>query len=224
MEFGRAFAFVFEDPDWMKKAGMAALIFLIPLVGPIIVAGWGLEITRRVINLDSQPLPGWDDFGGFLSKGFQVIVVGLGYFLPFILLISCGQLVTIGALAAVGENGDPGVIGGLVTVVSLCLTCLAILLALAAGLLSPAAIGNLAATGQMGAAFRFNEVIGLFRAAPGPYLLSMLCIWGVSMLLSPIGSLVCGIGVLATSVYISALSSHLYGQAYNVAKSAGQTL
>jgi hypothetical protein len=198
---------------------LAALVFLIPLVGPIIVAGWGLEITRRVINLDPQPLPGWDDFGSFLSKGFQVFVVGLAYFLPVVLLVVCGQTLMIGSTAAIGDNNS-NVLTGIVTVFGLCLACLVIVFALAAGLLSPAAIGNLAATGQVGAAFRFNEVLGLFRAAPGPYLLSVLCILGVSMLLSPLGSLICGVGVLATSTYISALSSHLYGQAYNAAKAA----
>jgi hypothetical protein len=48
MEFGRAFSYAFEDSEWIKKVGIAALVFLIPLLGLIILMGWSLEIIRRV--------------------------------------------------------------------------------------------------------------------------------------------------------------------------------
>jgi hypothetical protein len=220
MEFGRAFSYAFEDVDWLKKIGIAALVMLIPLIGPIILMGWGLESTRRVINLDPSPLPGWDDFGSFLSKGFQAFVVSLAYTLPVLLVVGCGQVALFGSATALGNSNNSDVATGLVTVVSICMGCFVLIFGIAAGLVIPAAIGNLAATGQLGAAFRFNEVFGLFRAAPGPYILSILVISLAAMVLSPIGGLVCGVGALVTSAFISAFSAHLYGQAYNIAKAA----
>jgi hypothetical protein len=218
MEYGRAIAFAFEDPDWLKKIGIAALVLLIPLVGPIVVMGWGLEITRRVINLDPSPLPGWDDFGSYLSKGFQAFVVSLVYILPLLLVVGCGQLVAFGSTAALGNNMDSDTAGLLFTAVGVCSGCLAVILGIAAGLFVPAALGRLAETGQLGAALRFNEVFAIFRAAPGPYILSILVVALAAMVLSPIGTLVCGVGALVTSAVISVFSSHLYGQAYNIAK------
>jgi hypothetical protein len=220
MDFGRAFSYAFEDADWMKKIGIAALVLLIPLVGPIIVIGWGLEITRRVINLDPSPLPGWDDFGSYVSKGFQGFVVSLAYALPVLLVVGCGQVAIFGSTAALGNGDNSGMVGGLISVLSLCMGCFAVLFGIAAGLLVPAAIGNLAVTGQLGSAFRFNEVFGMFRAAPGPYILSLLVVGITAAVLSPIGGLLCGVGALATSAFISTVSSHLYGQAYNLAKAA----
>lgn len=215
MNFGLAFSYMFEDTDWLKKVGIAAAVMLIPVIGPIILGGWGLEITRRVIFNDPQPLPGWDNFGSYVSKGFQAFVVGLAYMLPFILFIICGQVLMIVPAMAID---DPDIAGGLTMAVMSCSYCLAILLGLAGGLLLPAAIGNLAATGELGAAFRFNEVFGLLRAAIGPYILSVLLVGLVATLLSPVGSVLCGIGVLITTAYISAVSSHLYGQAYKIAR------
>ena len=217
MNFGLAFSYIFEDTDWIKKVGIAAAVMLIPLVGPIILGGWGLEITRRIINDDPTPLPGWEDFSGYISKGFQVFVVGLAYFLPLILVVVCGQTAAIVPAAMVGEN-NPDVAGGLITVIMLCISCFAIIFGLAAAVLMPAAIGNLAATGELGAAFRFNEIFGLVRAAIGPYILSVLLVGLAASLLSPVGALLCGIGTLITSAYISAVSSHLYGQAYKIAR------
>jgi hypothetical protein len=217
MDFGRAFTYAFEDPDWLKKVGIAALVFLIPVVGAIIVMGWALEITRRVINDDPQPLPGWDDFGGFLGKGFKAFVVSFAYALPIILIVGCGQLVTFGAAAALSE-AEPDLAATVAMIVSVCMGCFALIFGILAGLMVPPAYGNLAATGELGAAFRFGEVFGMLRAAIGPYLLSLVIVAVAAMVLSPIGGLVCGIGALATSAYLQVLSGHLYGQAYKIAK------
>ncbi len=223
MNFGLAFSYVFEDTDWLKKVGIAALVMLIPIIGPIILAGWGLEITRRVIMDDPQPLPGWEDFGGYVSKGFQAFVVNLAYMLPFILLIVCGQAFAVLPTAMMDQN-NAEVMGGIASLLLLCVTCISILFALAASVIIPAALGNLAATGELGAAFHFNEVIGLVRAAIGPYVLSILLVGLAAMVLAPIGSLLCGIGALVASAYLASLSAHLYGQAYKVARGSAPAL
>jgi hypothetical protein len=220
MEFGSAFSFAFQDPDWMKKIGIAAVIFLIPLVGPFILAGWGLEITRRVINNDPVPLPDWSDFSGFLLKGFHAAVVGLAYALPGLLILICGEGI-IGLTTSMSHNsGNSSTVGGIASIVALCMTCLVTILLLGAGFLIPAATGNLAASGDLGAAFRFNEVIQLVRAAPGPYIMIVLGLGLVNSILSSLGILACGIGILFTTAYTTTLASHLIGQAYNAAKAA----
>jgi hypothetical protein len=222
MDFGRAVAFAFDDPDWLKKIGLAALVCLIPLVGPIILLGWGLEITRRVINNDPQPLPDWNNFGEFLSKGFQAAVVSFAYVLPLILVAACGQGLTI-SLAATASNSNSDALGGIISILSLCMGCFIFIFALAASFIIPAAHGLLAATGELGAAFRFNEVFGLVRAAPGPYLLVLLGVYLANLILAPLGMVICGIGLLVTVAYTSVLSGHLTGQAYKAAKAALQT-
>ncbi len=216
MEFGRAFSYAFEDSEWIKKVGIAALVFLIPLVGPIILMGWSLEIIRRVSLDDPQPLPDWSNFGGFVGKGFKAFVVVLAYALPVILIVICGQAVTFGSAAALENN--PETASTVALVASICMGCFALIFGILAGLLIPPALGNLAATEEVGAAFRFGEIFGLLRSAIGPYLISIIIISLVSPILASIGSLVCGIGALAAVAYTQVITSHLYGQAYKVAK------
>jgi hypothetical protein len=217
MNFGLAFSYPFQDADWLKKVGIAAAVLLIPLLGPIVVLGWSLEIIRRVINDDPQPLPGWEDFVGFISKGFQAFVVQFAYMLPLILIVICGQVLSA-VLGATLYEFDSSLAEGITGVVILCISCFGFIFGLLAAVVIPAALGNLAATGEVGAAFRFNQVFGLLRAAIGPYILAVLIVGGVALVLSPLGSLICGIGALVTSAYIAALSGHLYGQAYKIAK------
>ena len=222
MDIGAAFTFIFSDSDWLKKAGIAALVFLIPLVGPILLLGWGLEITRRVISYDPSPLPGWDDFSAYLTKGIQAFVVNLVYLLPGILVAILMQIVSISLSLAVdsGTSSAGNSTGGIAVLVVLCLSCFMGLLFIAAGLLIPAAVGNLAFTGELSSAFRFKDILGLFRAAPGPYLVVLLCVGLANIVLSPLGILVCGIGVLITETYTTALAGHLMGQAHNQARVA----
>lgn len=220
MDFGRAFTFAFEDPDWLKKIGIAALVFLIPVVGTIVVLGWGLEITRRVINNEPQPLPDWSNFGEFLSKGFKAFVVSFAYLLPILLIAFCGQLGIGFAIAGAGNSSNSDATASILSLVMFCVICFLSLLGMAVSIILPAAHGILAATGELGAAFRFNEVFGLVRAAPGPYLMVVVGVFVTSLVLSPLGMLICFIGVLVTSAYTSVLSAHLTGQAYKVAKAA----
>ena len=41
-----------------------------------------------------------------------------------------------------------------------------------------------------------------------------------NLILSPLGTLACGIGILFTTAYTTTLGAHLTGQAYNAAKAA----
>ncbi len=214
MEFGKAFSYVFEDQSWLTKIVIGGLILLIPILGSFVLLGWMVEIIRRVIVNDPEPLPEWGDFGGHLGRGFQALVIGLVYALPVILLAACVNIIPL--LAA---NQDNDAVTTLVTLLSVCFGCLIFIFALALNLVIPAALGQFAATGQLGAALRFGEVFGLVRAAPMAF---VMCLLGaiVANLVASLGVIACFIGLLFTQVWAGAVMAHLYGQAYKQAKAA----
>ena len=98
VDYGKAFTFPQEDPAWIKKVAIAGVIMLvafIPVVGWLIgllLTGYSLEITRRVIAGEQPILPEWTDFGALLKKGLFVLVVGLVYALPLIVVGACAGL------------------------------------------------------------------------------------------------------------------------------------
>lgn len=219
MDFGKAFSYPFEDQEWIKKLGIAGGIALVSLVlsvvliglaGFIVLSGWMLEITRRVINRDPNPLPDWNDFGGYFSKGLQAFVVGLVYSIPSILLSACINLLP---LATQNGSTDESMMTA-VSIVMACVGCLSALYGIFIGLVLPAAIGRLAATGQIASAFRFGEVIGMVRSNIGAYVMVLLGGF-VASIIASLGIIACGIGVVFTMAYAMAINGHLYGQAYN---------
>ena len=212
MDFGRAFSFVFDDQDWIKKVAIAAVISLIPIVGPLLLAGWGFRVTRRVIQGDPTPLPDFSDFGGTLVDGLKVAVIGLVYMLPVILVQSCNG----GILAIAGQQPNDDAMATIVAISQACFGCLALLYSIFIGLVLPAAIGRLADKDELKAAFRFGDVIGLVRDNVGAYAIVLLGSL-VAGLVASLGVIACVIGVLFTSAYSFAVNGHLIGQAYQQA-------
>ncbi len=216
MDYGKAFTYPTLENNWIVKVLIGAAITIIPLFGNIVLAGYTLEVTRRVINGEAQVLPEWADFGGLFKKGLYAFVVGFVYALPVIVLAVCTAVPT--AVMGGQDNQTMQTAGA---IISSCFGCLIALYAVALGLVLPAAFARLAATGEMSAAFRVGEVIALVRAKPGVYVIVWLLSGLAVLLLSSIGSIACGIGALVGAAYAMLVSAHLHGQAYRIATGQG---
>ena len=217
MDIGKAFAFVFEDDDWVVKvliaigilvAGIVLSWLIIPaILAGLLLAGYELEITRRVIRGDATVLPAWEDWGQLLIDGLQVAIIGIVYALPIIILSFC-----VGApLGWMTENSEAAS-----AFFSAVLGCFNFLWAIVLSLVLPAAIARFAAEGELASAFQFGDVIALVRDNLGTYVLTAVMVW-VTSVMAGLGMLLCFVGFFFTGVYAQMVRGHLYGQAYVVA-------
>ena len=145
MEFGKSFTYVFEDKDWVIKILLAAVIAFIPIIGPLAVAGWGVEITKRAIQKDPEQLPGWGDFVNYLIKGIVVILIGFVYMLPVILVQACSN----GTFFLGQESGEEGLLF-IGNILMACFGCLSFIYSILVFFFIAAAIGRYADTGEIG--------------------------------------------------------------------------
>jgi hypothetical protein len=210
MDFGRAFSYVFEDPDWLRKIGIMALISIIPIIGQLVLIGWMLRITRRVIDGDQHPLPDVD-FSQDLVTGFQGWVVMLVYALPLIVLAIPSAI--IDSVNAGYSYYDSNAGNGILLLFSLCFGLFSFLYGLFMAFVLPAALGNMVAKDSLGAGLRFGEVWNLLRSNPSAYLVVLLGTI-LSGIIGSLGLIACFIGIFLTSAYAFAINGHLYGQAY----------
>jgi len=213
MQYGTAFTFPFKDQDWIKKFVIAAVLFLIPIVGQIFLLGWGLEITRRVIKEDPTPLPEWNNFGKFFIDGLKGFVIGFVYALPVILVQACNQGIAFG----LPEVMDYDTANTISLVVLSCFGCLSFLYSILMAVVIPAAFGNFVANDSLGAAFRFGEIFGLLKAAPAAYVIVVLTAI-ISPFIGLLGVMFCIIGLLVTLPYVMMVNQYMQGEAYRVAK------
>jgi hypothetical protein len=210
MDLGLAFSFPTRDRDWLKKIGIAGLIQFLPIVGQLALLGWGLEITRRVMRNDPQPLADWTDLAGHLVRGVKMAIIQAVYALPIIVPLLC--LAAVSAAAGGDQEAASGALGLLIS----CFACLAILYGLALAFVIPAAVGALAATDDIGAALDLRRVLGTVSSNLGTYVLVFVG-YIVAGLLASLGIILCVIGLFFTMAYATAVQYHLYGQAYTAA-------
>ncbi len=213
MDFGLAFSFPFKDPDWFKKIGLVGLVSIIPIVGQLVLIGWAVEITKRVIDGFDNVLPDLD-FGDQLGKGFQVFLIGLVYAIPLFILMIPLAVIDSNSTAMISNGNNTG--GYSMMALSLCCAGVLGLYGLFIAFVLPAAIGNFAAKGALGAAFQFSEVIALICKAPVAYLIVFLGTI-VAEFVGSLGAIACVIGLIVTISYSYAAVAHLQGQAYNEA-------
>jgi hypothetical protein len=226
MDIGKSFTFVFEDEDWIVKVLIGAAILLVGvlfswvLLIPIILAflllgGYGVEITRRVIRGDARTLPDWNDWGALISDGLKLFVIVLVYALPFIIISAC-----LGVPVGILSGGTSRAAQAWSSLFGTVLGILNFLWAIAVSILVPAAVGFFVDHGDLAAAFRFGEVFAFVREHFANYLITFLISW-VAQVIGSLGAIVCGVGWFVTVPYSYMVTGHLYGQAYLAAKGAG---
>ena len=224
MDVAKAFTFVTEDERWMGKIGIGAAISLASfLIIPIpLLVGYLVGITRNVKEGVERPLPEWDDFGQLFMDGLSVIVGQIVYTLPFwiIMCIAIFASVGLGGLSG-GEVNQDVVAAGFLATWGLVI-CLSLIFALALLFLSPALVIQYVNTNELGAMFRFSEVIAIARENVGDIVIAALASFAASLVISVVLGVFsaipivgwCGGPIIGIVVgpYLTAVTGHLYGQ------------
>lgn len=207
LDFGRAFRFVFEDPDWIKKMLIGGLMaFLgIFLIGTLWAIGYWTRLIRRVAAGEERPLPEWDDLGGLLRDGwgaasvYGIHIVGL--LLPFLVAIF-GVILVGGGLAQITRGSEEaseafGALTGLgfMALYGLFLLGMAVLMAYL-----PAALTRHALTGRFATGFELRENAAFIRRNLLNYALALV-VYMLASFISQFGALLCCIGVFPVSFW-----------------------
>lgn len=210
-DFLKPLAFVFEDKRWIEKIIYGALFTLasIVIVGIFFVYGYLARLVRNVVDGVEHPLPEWTDLGDMFQEGFFLFLVSFFYMLPLWFLM--GFYFAFGLLA--GSDSDAAHIIGSCGIVLLMLILVPLGLVLAVWL--PAALVFAAVRRDFRAGFDFRAIAAFLRHNAINYLLAYLD-WLVSRMATPLGFLLCCVGVFATSFWSLCVGTYAFAQAYRM--------
>lgn len=205
MDIGRSITYVFQDPSWLKKVAIGGLLSFIPIFGWLVVAGYWLRVVRNVATGPDLPLPEWDDFGGDFVRGLKVVVVGIVWALPLIIISFC---TAIPAGIADGSNDGAEVATGALALAGYCLTTI---LSIIVAFIQPVYMSRLAIREDIGNALDFGGIIAEARRYPVPLLIVVVMSFALQFL-AYFGLILCIIGVVFTIFLSYIMLAHLYGQ------------
>jgi len=214
MDIGKAFGFVFEDPEWVTKVLVGGLVVLGGiLLSPILVGffflfvleGYALELLRNVRDGLEHPLPRWENWGDKAVKGLKLFIIFLIWAIPIIAVL----LVSVAISVIAGENQD---FAPLALVTSICFGCASLLWGIWLAVLSPAIYARFAETEQISAGFELNKLLTFTRDNLGDIIVAVLISLVANVVAMIAGFVLCVIGLLFTGFWASLVQFHLFGQ------------
>ncbi len=214
-DFVRPFAFVFQDPNWVTKILIGGLFYIAAflIIGIFFIMGYCARLARNVMNGDPQPLPEWDDLGGYFTEGLRLAGVVFLYVLPFIAAFSA-----VFIPAAILGSSDHRLLeqlgGGMFAV----FWCLMFPLGLALSFWIPGALLMCVAEQRFGAAFEFARIWNFIRGNIGNYLLAYI-IYLVARFAAPLGLILFCVGVIFTVFWSMLVGTYAFAQTYRLSRS-----
>ena len=210
-DIGKAFNFIFEDPQWLLKVIIAALFMLLSFVGLgiFVLLGYIVELTQRVIRREQYPLPEWKDVGIKFIVGFKYFVVLFAYALP-VLLLSI-PLMVLTAISALSESSQA--LNALLAIYSFGFVLLLIPYILFYILLTPIITYRFALREKISDGLDVGSILSDFGRNWQSTLLVGLISVGLETF-AGIGILAFFIGVFFTLFYAYAVVGYLYGTLY----------
>jgi hypothetical protein len=215
LDFGRAFQFFFEDPDWVKKILVGGLFQLLAglLVGVPFVIGYALRVVQRASRGEPRPLPEWDDLGGIFTEGLRGFGLYLVLFVGAMLVpgaLGCMLALMGGALSSASRDGSAA--GGAIFGMGIVLVyLLAFVVGLVVGLYLPAAFARMVVYDRFSAGFEFAENVAFIRRNLVNYLL-VIAIYVVTSIISQFAILLLCIGIFPAAFWASCATAWALGE------------
>ncbi len=215
-DFGKPFAFVFNDPNWIAKILIGGLFYLasIVLIGPIFILGYCARLTRNVIAGEPQPLPEWNDLGEYFSEGLRLFCVALLYSIPIIVLFGVVIIPPV-IVAALSRSNHYNAMDQWGSGFMGCFSCLLFPLSLGLAFWMPGALLMAVVERRFGAAFEFSRIWEFIRANLGNFLLAFV-VYYVARFVAGFGLILFCIGVIFTGFWAMLVATYGYAEVYRL--------
>jgi hypothetical protein len=225
MDYLKGYRVARQDPDWLSKVGIGAVILFttafIPIIGQIVLVGWQTLIMRKAVRGVDSPLPrlqfDFDYLGKLVGVGFKGFIVRMIWSLPIVVgSLVFGMCMYFGVVAAViGGTEAVGDVGGFA---GMCCGCggFSAFFTLILVATIPANVAGMRAelTDDMNQGLRFKETLDFTKRNFGVLFKGTLLLGIVGTLLAFVGILACYVGAFLVGILGMVAQAHFMAQVY----------
>jgi hypothetical protein len=212
-----AFTTLFRQPGWVKTILLGTLFIIVPVVGPIILQGYGARVLLHVALDREGPIPPLRKPGELLREGMNSFIAFMLWALPINLIyyafIALAMILFGIVVALMGPESRSlglaigGIQAGLLFVVGLVVVIVLGRHALAADTL-------VEVTGKLHHAWRLGDIRSYLGVLGWEGRLAFLRLILGNAVSVAAGTLLCGLGVCFAPFVMMYAQAHLQGQLY----------
>ncbi len=214
----------FKSPKWVMNLLLGIVAMIIPVVGPIVLAGWlitGFWARRDDENPATFPDFDFQNFVKYLEKGLWPFLVNLVVsivMIPVAMILMFIPMLMIGALGSNSDGDAAGFLGMFMMLVMLVLwaVMMAVLFFVTTPLMLRATI-----TQDFAKAFDFGFVKRFLILVKGEMVMAALFMLGVGVVMMILAVVTCYIGALLVAPVVFYAWHHLQKQLYKLYLSRG---
>ena len=205
MDYGGAFTYMFSSDNWLKKIVLGVAMSLAPILGPLVLLGWSLDVLRNLSDEAPDPIPDWtgDDFARWLGRGLGLNVALLTFFLPVLVIVILLTFCSLALGTWVGSEFAEA--GGFISV---CLSCLGIILYFLVSLGAQVVFVRYASTDRLDVGLDYAQTFQLVSANIVPLLIITILLIIAAIGVALLGVLTLGIFLLVAPVYFSLIFAY----------------
>ena len=195
IDFGRAFTFVREDPEWLTKLLIGGVFTLACslLVGVPFVLGYFSRTLRNVTAGAARPLPDWDDLGGLFNEGLRLTGVYLLHLLGVMLVLCVFVGILLAPMILTRAHDPAEALGPFGALAIVAIYGVILVVSLAVAIYLPAALVRTSLRGSVGAGLEWRENVAFIRQNLANYALSLVG-YLVAAFLAQFGVILCCVG------------------------------
>jgi len=215
-----AFKFPFRDPNWVSKMLLGSLFefFGILLIGEFFIIGYQIEVMKRVVRQEENPLPDWGRLSEKFLTGLKLVIVSVIYFLPILIIFL--PVLFFWFASGILQREEAAALGSFAFLMVVFLVVIPY--SLFFSILLPIIYLRYALTDRIGEALNVPAVLRFFQQNWGNVVILALIMLGVNFL-AVFGVLFCVVGIFLTSFYAKLVFAHLTGQLYLASAEATRT-
>jgi hypothetical protein len=210
IDLSAALNYATSDPDWVRKALIAGVVFFIPFVGPFILLGWQKRLVQQALTNPEIPAI---DFGPDLTEGVRVFVALLLTTLPAVAIllgVQCAGFAPAFALGGVENEGVRAVVTMATSLLMLVGTGIFMVLMLGYQVLMPDLLRRIF-RGETTPLLSLGRTVDAIKRQPTPYVVAFAGIW-LAQIIGSLGVLFCFVGLVLTYPLSLLILSHILAQ------------
>ena len=218
IDLSAATTYATSDPDWVRKAVIAGVVFFIPFVGPFMLLGWQKRIVEQA--LVSPEIPSIE-IGPDLVEGFRVFLGLMLTTAPAIvvmLAIQCAAFIPAVALGPIENEGARTVIALATTLLTLMGTVAFMGLILGYQLLMPDLLRRIF-RGETTPILSLGRSFDAIKRSPSPYVVVLVGVF-LAQMVGSLGVFACFVGLVLTYPLSLLILSHILAQWDRIASRA----